>query len=401
LTDPGRDIPGGGLPGSPLAPSTLVVHLGRPAAIPGGAVNPPIVLTSTYHQGGLLTYGRDANPTWEAFETAVGGLEGGQARVFASGLGAVSAVLELLPTPGRVIIAGDAYNGTRRFLADVAERGRLRFRTVDVADTVATLRACAEMAGDPGRPSGAAGDFGAGGLLWLESPTNPLLAITDLAAVIAGAHALGLDVAVDNTFATPLLQRPLDFGADVVVHSATKALSGHTDVILGVAVTRRDELVAALERRRSLHGAAPGPVEVWLALRGLRTLALRIERSQQSAGVLARRLSERAGVERVRYPGLPDDPGHALASVQMRGYGPMVAFEVAGGAAAAEAVTAGVRVATAGTSLGGVETLIERRGRWAGEEDMPAALLRLSVGIEDVEDLWADLDAAIAAATGR
>jgi cystathionine gamma-synthase len=376
------------------------VHLGRPPVIPGGPVNPPIILTSTYHQGGTPTYGRDGNPTWDAFETAVGGLEGGQARVFASGMGAIAAVLELLPTPGRVVVAGDAYNGTRRFLADVAERGRLRFRTVDAADTAATLQACAEMVAGPGRPSGRAGEFGATGVLWLESPTNPLLAVCDLAQVIAGAHDLGLDVVVDNTFATPLLQRPLDFGADVVVHSATKALSGHSDVILGVAVTRREDLVAAVSKQRSLHGAAPGPVEVWLALRGLRTLALRVERSSRSAGVLAHRLRDRPGVGRVRYPGLADDPGHELASRQMRGFGPMLSFEVSGGARAAEAVASGVRIATAGTSLGGVETLIERRGRWAGEEDLPEALLRLSVGIEDVEDLWCDLDAAIGAATG-
>jgi cystathionine gamma-synthase len=301
----------------------------------------------------------------------------------------------MLVTPGRVVVAGDAYNGTRRFLADVASRGRLRFRGVDVADTAATLRACAEVADDPARPSGRAGSFGSTGLLWLESPTNPLLAVADLPALIAGAHDLGLDVAVDNTFATPLLQRPLDFGADVVVHSATKALSGHSDVILGVAVTRRPDLVTALELRRSLHGAAPGPFEVWLALRGLRTLALRVERSSHSAGILARRLAGRTGVAHVRYPGLPDDPGHDLASRQMSDYGPMLAFEVAGGAAGAEAVVAGLRIATAATSLGGVETLIERRGRWRGEEGVAPSLLRLSVGIEDVEDLWADLDAAI------
>jgi cystathionine gamma-synthase len=376
------------------------VHLGRPPAVPGGPVNPAVVLTSTYHRGGTLTYGRDGNPTWEAFEAAVGGLEGGEARVFASGLGAIAAVVELLPTPGRVVVAGDAYNGTRRLLGDVSSRGRLRFQTVDVTDTAATLQACADAADGPGRPSGRIGEFGAGGLLWLESPTNPLLAIADLPALIAGAHDLGLDVAVDNTFATPLLQRPLDFGADVVVHSATKALSGHSDVILGVAVARRPDLVRALETRRSLHGAVAGPLEVWLGLRGLRTLAIRLDRSQDSAGILAHRLRDRAGVERVRYPGLDDDPGHALAGRQMSGFGPVLAFDVVGGAAAADAVAGAVRIATAGTSLGGVETLIERRGRLAGEEDIPPGLLRLAVGIEDVEDLWADLDAALRTATG-
>ena len=361
-------------------------------------MNPPIVLSSTFHQGGDLTYGRDGNPTWDALEAAVGGLEGGTALAFASGLAAVAAVLEMLPVVGRVVVAGDAYNGTRRFLADVAGRGRLRFRTTDVADTAATLDACAELAEAPNRPARREG-FGDGGLLWLESPTNPLLAVADLAALIDGAHSLGLDVAVDNTFATPLLQRPLELGADVVVHSATKLLSGHSDVVLGLAVTRREEVLDGLRTRRSLHGAIAGPFEAWLALRGLRTLAVRLERAQASAGELARRLLGHPGVTSVRYPGLPTDPGHERACRQMRGAGAMVAFEVAGGPDAAEAVSAGVRVATAGTSLGGVETLIERRGRWALEEGLPPALLRLAVGIEDVEDLWTDLDRAISAAT--
>jgi cystathionine gamma-synthase len=367
--------------------------------VPGGPVNPSIVLSSTFHQGGVPTYGRDGNPTWDSFEVAVGGLEGGTARAFASGLAAIAAVIEMLPVPGRVVVAGDAYNGTRRLLADVAGRGRLRYRTADSADTDATLAACAEMAEGPGRPSGRSGDFGAGGLLWLESPTNPLLAVADMPAVIAGAHRLGLDVAVDNTFATPLLQRPLEHGADVVVHSATKALAGHSDVILGVAVSGRADVVAGLENRRSLHGAAPGPFEVWLALRGVRTLALRMERSSATAAELAQRLCGHPAVTGVRYPGLPDDPGHARAAAQMDGFGPMLAFEVVGGADAAEAVALGTEVATAGTSLGGVETLIERRGRWTGEQDLPPGLVRLSVGIEDVEDLWRDLDGALRRAT--
>jgi cystathionine gamma-synthase len=371
------------------------VHLGRPPFDPGGAVNPPVVLSSTFHQGGRLMYGRDGNPTWESLEDLLGGLEGGTALVFGSGMAAVAAVMESLPVPGRVVVGGDAYNGTRRFLIDVAGRGRLRFRTVDVAATEATLAACAEVVEAPGRPSGDPHQFGTHGLLWLESPTNPLLAVADLEALIDGAHRLGMDVAVDNTFATPLLQRPLDFGADVVVHSATKLLAGHSDVILGAAVSRRPDVVEALALRRSLHGAVAGPWEAWLALRGIRTLAVRLDRAQASAAELARRLGGHPRVETVRYPGLPDHPGHALATRQMRGFGTMVAFEVAGGAPAAEAVVAAVRLATAGTSLGGVETLIERRGRWTGEEALPAGLLRLSVGIEDVEDLWRDLDSAL------
>ncbi|MHB1535705.1 MAG: trans-sulfuration enzyme family protein [Acidimicrobiales bacterium] len=378
-----------------LSPGTLVVHLGRPPVVPGGSLNPPVILSSTFHQGGVLMYGRDGNPTWEAFEVAVGGLEGGTATAFASGLAAIAAILECLPVPGRVVVAADSYNGTRRFLSDVAGRGRLRFRTVDVADTEAALAACEELVGAPGRPSGHPGELGAGGILWLESPTNPLLAVADLPELIAGAHGLGLDVVVDNTFATPLLQRPLDLGADVVVHSATKLLAGHSDVLLGVTVSRRGDILEALRRRRSLHGGIPGPWEAWLALRGLRTLGVRLERAQASASALAHRLAGHPEVTAVRYPGLAAHPGHGRAARQMRGFGTMVSFEVRGGAAAAEAVVAATRVVTAGTSLGGVESLIERRGRWEGESALPPSLLRLSVGIEDVEDLWSDLDRAL------
>jgi cystathionine gamma-synthase len=385
-----------------MAPATAVVHLGRPAHQPGSPVNPPVVLSSTFYQGGDTVYARDDNPSWLALEAALGTLEGGRALIFASGMAAVAAVVETLPVPGRVVVAGDAYNGTRRFLMDVAERGRLRFHTVDVADTAATLGACSAVVEAPGRPSGRADQFGAHGLLWLESPTNPLLAVADLPAIIDGAHALGMDVAVDNTFATPLLQRPLDLGADVVVHSATKLLSGHSDVILGAAVTARADLVEALARRRSLHGAIAGAWDAWLTLRGLRTLAVRLDRAQASAAELARRLQSHPGASRVRYPGLDDHPGHELARRQMKGFGSMVSFEVGGGgpagAQAAEGVAEAVRLITAGTSLGGVESLIERRARWEGEEDLPPGLLRLSVGIEDVEDLWADLEQAFAAA---
>ncbi len=373
------------------------MHLGRPGKVPGAPVNPPVIMSSTFHQGGDLVYARDGNPTWEALEEVLGALEGGRALVFASGLGAIAAVVESLPIPARVVVPQDAYNGTRRLLADVASRGRLRFRTVDIADTEAALRVCQEMTETPGRPSGPDGGFGSGGVLWIESPTNPLLAVADLRGLSDGAHALGMDVVVDNTFASPLLQRPLDLGADVVVHSATKILAGHSDVVMGAAVTRREDLSAALARRRSLHGAIPGPWEAWLTLRGLRTLALRVERSGSNAAELARRLSGHRAVEVVRYPGLPTDPGHELASRQMCGFGAMVSFDVRGGAVGADAAVARLRLLTAATSLGGVETIIERRGRWEGEEALPPGLLRMSVGIEAVDDLWADLDSALSA----
>ena len=354
-----------------------------------------MVLSSTFHQGGTPVYGRDGNPTWSALEEVIGALEGGSCLTFSSGLAAIAAVLETLPVPGRVVVPGDAYNGTRRFLADVAGRGRLRFRTVDVADTSGCLQACASFVDAPGRPSGSFGEFGAGGILWLESPTNPLLAVADLPALVAGAHELGMDVVVDNTFASPLLQRPLEMGADVVIHSATKVLAGHSDVVMGAAVTSRDDVLESLIRRRSLHGAVPGPWEAWLALRGARTLALRVERACSNAHELALRLSGHRAVEVVRYPGLESHPGHAVAARQMRGFGSIVSFDVAGGADPAELVVSRLSLITAATSLGGVESMIERRGRWEGEQGLPPGLLRMSVGIEDVEDLWRDLDQAL------
>lgn len=351
-------------------------------------MNVPVELSSTFRSDGGSIYGRDDNATWAAFEAVLGGLEGGTALAFGSGMAAIAAVMETVPVGGWVVVAGDAYNGTRRLLADAAHRGRLLVRTTDVADTEATLAICAQVAEAPNRTIG-------GGLLWLESPTNPLLAIADLPKLIDGAHRLGLTVAVDNTFATPLLQRPLDFGADVVVHSVTKLLSGHSDILLGATVTASPELAEQLVTRRSLHGAIPGPFETFLALRGLRTLAVRLERSEASASDLAQRLDSRAGVSRVLFPGLPAHPGHELAARQMRGFGTMLAFELAGGADAADAVCRSVALMTPGTSLGGVETLIERRARWAGESHLPPGLLRLSVGLEHVEDLWSDLDHAL------
>ncbi|MDQ6615094.1 MAG: PLP-dependent transferase [Actinomycetota bacterium] len=354
-------------------------------------MNFPVELSVTFRAGGLPTYGRDNNSTWEAFEAVLGGLEGGSALAFASGMAAIGAVLETVPVGGWVVAAGDSYSGTRRFLSDAGERGRLAVRSADVADTDATLAACEEVSSAPSRRA-------SGGMLWLESPTNPMLAIADLPALIEGAHQLGLMVTVDNTFATPLLQSPLEIGADVVVHSVTKLIAGHSDIVLGAAVTRSEGMLEKLRSRRSLHGAIPGPMETFLALRGLRTLAVRLERAQSTAAELAERLAARPGVFGVRYPGLPDHPGHKLAARQMRGFGTMVAFEVAGGAEAAEAVCQSVQVVTPGTSLGGVETLIERRARWSADSHLPPALLRLSVGLEHPDDLWRDLDQALAKA---
>jgi cystathionine gamma-synthase len=367
-----------------LSPATLAVTAGRPRPAPGAAMNEPVWLTSTYVADGEVDYARTDNPTWQAFESALGALEGGDALVLSSGMAAITAALSLVDDDTRVVAPTHAYSGTSALFEESARRGRLTVDDDDVADTAGVLAAL----------PGAA-------LLWLESPTNPTLEVADLPALCAAARELGVLTVVDNTFATPMVQRPLDLGADVVVHSVTKYLSGHSDVLLGAAVTRADEdrgreLGARLRAHRRLTGSIAGPAEVWLALRGLRTLALRVERAQASAAELARRLQAHPAVERVRHPSLPNDPGHERAARQMRGFGAILAIEVHGGAQAAESVANATRLWVHTTSLGGVESTLERRRRHPAEAvSVPESLLRLSVGIEDVEDLLADLEQAL------
>jgi cystathionine gamma-synthase len=371
-----------------IAARTLAVTSGRPEPRPGAPAGVPITLTSTYlaSDGGTApgdpVYGRWSNATWEALEDAVGALEGGRALAFGSGMAAISAVLGLVPVAGTVVLPVGAYSGSIALARDLEAAGRLRVRQVPVGDTAAVLTA---MAGAD--------------LALLESPTNPLLEVADLPALAAGARRHGVLLAVDSTFATPLLQRPLQLGADIVVHSATKYLSGHSDVLLGVTVTARKDLAARLTTARTLHGAIPGPWEAWLVLRGIRTLALRVERAGENAAELARRLAAHPAVARVRHPSLPDDPGHQRALSQMDGFGAIIAIEPVGGPDAAERLCALTRLWVHATSLGGVESSLERRRRHAAESDaVPEALVRLSVGIEDVEDLWADLAWALDAA---
>jgi cystathionine gamma-synthase len=368
----------------PWSPATTAVTAGRPERLPDAPLNVPITMASTYVATGDLEYGRYGNPTWTAFEEALGTLEGGRCISFASGLSAVASVLDLVGQGATVVAPRHAYNGTVMQLADLEARGRVRANLVDITDTEGAVKACEDAA-----------------LVWLESPTNPALEVADIETLAAAAHDAGAYVVVDNTFATPLRQLPLTMGADVVVHSATKYLSGHTDVVLGAVVVTDAELYDVLKGRRDLVGAIPGTLEAWLALRGLRTLHLRLERAQASAADLARRLAGHPAVERVRHPSLPQDPGHELAKAQMSGFGAIVSLEVRGGAAAADAVQGAVRLWLPATSLGGVESTLERRRRHPLEPTVvPESLLRLSVGVEDVEDLWTDLAAALDAATG-
>ena len=385
-------------PASPRRPETIAVTAGRPTAEPGQPLNVPLVLASNFRAGSpdspVTEYSRDGGtPTWHALEAAIGALEGGTAVAFASGMGAATALLDLVPVGARVVVPTDSYSGVRALLFDGAEHGRWRVDQVDITDTAATVDAVTG-----GGPDGAGGGEVGGkpaDLLWLESPTNPLIDVADLAALCRAGREAGALVVVDNTFATPLGQQPFALGADLVLHSATKFIGGHSDLLTGIAVAGRAELAARLFSRRQLAGATPGALEAFLALRGLRTLPVRLARAQESAGVLAARLLDHPAVERVRYPGLADDPGHALAARQMNGFGAMLAFEVRGGAAAADAVCGALRVVTNATSLGGVESTIERRAKLAGQEHIPPGLLRFSVGVEHVEDLWDDLSAAL------
>jgi cystathionine gamma-synthase len=347
----------------PWSPATTAVTAGRPAHEPDAPLNAPITMASTYVATGDLEYGRYGNPTWAAFEEALGALEGGRCLSFASGLAAVATVLDLVGQGATVVAPRHAYNGTVMQLADLEARGRLAARLVDLTDTDAVVRACDDAA-----------------LVWLESPTNPALEVAEIEVISAAAHEAGAYVVVDNTFATPLRQQPLTLGADLVVHSATKYLSGHADAVLGAVVTTDDQLYDVLKGRRDLVGAIPGTLEAWLALRGLRTLHLRVDRAESNAAELVRRLSGHPAVAEVRYPG----------------FGGIVSVVLAAGADAADLVTRSTTLWVHTTSLGGVESTLERRRRWKTEPaTIPEGLVRLSVGIEDVDDLWADLEQAL------
>jgi cystathionine gamma-synthase len=355
-----------------------LVSAGR-ASEPGAPLNVPLIPASNYIIGSGREYSRDdGTPTWEALEEVVGGLEFGRAVAFASGMAAIAAVFDQLAVGAVVVLPDDCYQAVVGLAAVGAEKGRWSVQRVAVDDTAGWIRAC-----------------GVADLIWLESPSNPLLTVADLEAICVAPRKPGAIVAVDNTFATPLNQQPLDFGATVSLQSATKFIGGHSDLLAGVATTKDDALWHALRKSRELTGATPGALEAFLAVRGVRTLALRLERAQHTAMMLAERLESHPLVTRVRYPGLPSHPTHEIAKRVLKGFGSIISFDLQGGAEFADGVCRNVRLIRHATSLGAVESTMERRAAIPGQGHLPPSLLRLSVGIEDGDDLWADIDSAI------
>lgn len=347
-----------------LHPETSAITAGRPDPAPDASLNPPIIFSSTYHAGGPVGYGRYGNESWSALESAIAELEGGATLSFSSGMAAISAVFSILPIGAPVVASNQGYSGTMGLLNQHHSTGRLEVRFVEITNTEEVIAAM----------KGAA-------MLWLESPTNPCLDVADLPSLISAAKKSGMGVAVDNTFATPLVQKPLSMGADIVMHSVTKFLAGHSDVVLGSLSTNDDALLKRLEESRRFNGSVPGPFEAWLALRGIRTFPVRFRAAESNAKDLVARLSNHPKVTKVRYPG----------------FGAVVSFEVAGTAEDAQKVCESSKLITHATSLGGIESLWERRRRWALESpSVPEQLIRLSVGCEHVDDVWADIHQALA-----
>lgn len=362
--------------------ATRAVHAGRSIDPSTGAVTPPIHLSTTFARGedGQLVgdhgYGREGNPNRDALEACLAELERGTAaRAFSSGLAAAHAVLLSIPRGSRILHAADLYHGVRRLLHEVAGPSGHEVVSLDVTD---------EDALDLELERGAA-------LLWCETPSNPLLQIIDLKRLATACHARGTRLVVDNTFATPVLQRPLELGADLVVHATTKGIAGHSDVTGGVVVTgdEHDEIWQRMGVIQSLGGAVPSPFDCWLTLRGVSTLPLRVRAQDVTATDLAGRLLQHRAVATVLHPSLPDHPGHATARRQMHGFGAVISIRLAGGAGAASSFASGVDWVPQATSLGGVHTLVEHRTLVEPEgSPVPDDLVRIAIGIEDVEDLW-------------
>ncbi len=363
-----------------LSLDTLAITGGRRHGQAGTSLNPPLEMASNFRHGSEDIYSRHSGTaTWQAFEEALGILEGGRAVAFASGMGAIRAILDSMKVGARILAPIDAYAGAVHSLQEGLKGGRWRVEFIDTTATQSVLEAL------PGAD-----------LLWLESPSNPLLEISDLPRLCAAARDLGIPSVVDNTFATPVLQQPLDLGAEMSLHSCTKFIGGHSDLLLGAVVTRSQERFSSLRERRTFGGATPGGLESFLALRGLRTLPLRVRRAQATAGGLARRLEQHPRVARVRYPGLTDGSGELSTGSFMAQGGAMVSFELTGDSAGTDSFCNALAIIEHATSLGGVETSLERRSRYDGQEHLPPTLVRMSVGCEDPEDLWRDLEQALA-----
>jgi cystathionine gamma-synthase len=374
---------------------TLAIHAGQEPDPVTGAVVPPIYQTSTYKQDGVggtrggYEYSRTRNPTRSALEECLAALENGsQAFAFASGMAAEDCLLRTLCKPGdHVVIPADAYGGTYRLFSRVLSQWGITYESVPQTDIDAVGAALRER---PAR------------VVWAETPTNPLLSIVDLRELADVAHAAGALVVIDNTFASPYLQRPLELGADAVVHSTTKYLGGHSDVVGGAVVLRERAYADDLAYVQNATGGVAGPFDSWLTLRGLKTLAVRMDRHCANAALVAQMLAAHPAVSQVCYPGLPEHPGHKLAAAQMSGFGGMVSFRLTAGERKAVDVCARTSLFTLGESLGGVESLIEHPARMthasaAGSAlEVPADLVRLSVGIEDAGDLLEDLRQALA-----
>ena len=373
---------------------TLAIHAGQEADPLTGAVVPPVYLTSTYKQDGVggqrggYEYSRSANPTRTSLEQCLAALEGGvQAMAFASGMAAEDCLLRTVCAPGdHVLIPDDAYGGTYRLFARVLAAWGVQHTVVPISDTAAVRDA---LAATKAR------------LVWAETPTNPLLNIADIADLAQVAHEAGAQLAVDNTFASPYLQRPLELGADFVVHSTTKYLGGHSDVVGGALITAEEGIAEKLAYIQNATGAVAGPFDAWLTLRGIKTLAVRMDRHCANATGVAEMLASHPAVAEVFYPGLASHPGHKTAAAQMKAFGGMVSFRLRAGEEAAVAAVGRTRLFTLAESLGGVESLIEHPGRMthasvAGSQlEVPADLIRCSVGIEDGDDLIEDLRQAL------
>jgi cystathionine gamma-synthase len=373
---------------------TLAIHAGQEADPVTGAVVPPIYQVSTYKQDGVgglrggYEYSRSANPTRTALEENLAALEGGvRGLAFASGLAAEDCLLRTLLSPGdHVVIPNDAYGGTFRLFAKVVERWGVQWSVADSSDPAAVRAELRENTK----------------VIWVETPSNPLLGVSDIAALADVARSAGAKLVVDNTFASPYLQQPLALGADVVVHSTTKYMGGHSDVVGGALVAADRGLGDELAFHQNSMGAVAGPFDAWLVMRGVKTLAVRMDRHCANAERVAELLTGHSAVEQVYYPGLPSHPGHEIAAKQMRGFGGMISFRVRGGEEAAVRVCDRTEVFTLGESLGGVESLIEHPGRMTHASvvgsalEVPSDLVRLSVGIESVDDLLADLTQALA-----